>query len=506
VTSDAALVVEGLKKAFGAVHALGGVSFQAQPGTVHAILGENGAGKSTLVRSLVGLIPPDSGEISLGAHDMPPPGRRSVSAAFQESSLLLNMTVAQNLFFAHRSSWWRLHSTRALRRQARKALNAVAAPAVREDALVGDLTVAQRQIVEVAKALISDPQVLILDEANSALSGEYNAWFLDQARTAAKHGRIVLLITHRLAEVRAVADSITVLRGGVSVLDTTPRHSTNAELIEAMIGHRLRESTRSRATLSDKPVMLKASALRPKGALDLVNIDIQRGEIVGLAGLDGQGQSEVIRALAGALPWTGEVTLDGAPYRARSPRRAVAQGVGLVPPDRQSQGLLTDWSIAHNISLSSLSLVTSRLGLIDRQRELSAVHSVSTRMNLPGARLNSPVSNLSGGNQQRVVLARVLLAAPKLLLLFDGTRGVDVATRESILDVLAQLAADGMSILFYSSDLSEYAQIAHRVEVMSSGRIVGSVQGASISEESILRIAVEAQRENQLMGPSREAT
>lgn len=509
------LSVRDLARSYGAVKALDGVSLEARSGEVHAVLGENGAGKSTLVRTLVGLVVPDRGTVELrrsgeradvdgrpgtevtrgpaGSEELPEVAGVT-TAAFQESSLLGNLTVAENLYFGRPQPWWRPQTGRYLQRRARAALAAVQAPPVPVDALVADLTVAQRQIVEVAKAVLADPRVLVLDEANSALSGEYNDWFLQRARAAAAEGRIVLLITHRLAEVRAVAHRITVLRGGRSVLHTEPSRCSNVDLITAMVGHRPNEEIRRRPAPEPGEPTLRAVGLHPKGALAGVDLTIARGEIVGLAGLDGQGQSEVIRALAGALRWKGRVEVAGSPYRASTPRQAVRRGVGFVPPDRQAQGLLTDWTIGRNISLTSLRHAVNRWGLVDPVKEAELVRTVAHQLSLPVERLGAPVSLLSGGNQQRVVLARVLLAAPRLLLLFDGTRGVDVATRESILDVLGGLAQGGMSILFYSSDLTEYAQLAHRVEVMSSGRIVGSVAGTEVTEANILRLAVEAER------------
>ena len=478
------LTVDGLEKGFGGVRALTGVSFTARGGSVHAVLGENGAGKSTLVRILSGLLSPDAGEVRWGGS---PLHRTSVATAFQESGLVTNLSVADNFRLGARRPV--LFSTRAsAERSARAVLERFGAPSLRVGVPVRGLSVASRQVAEVARARSLATPILILDEANSALSGEQNNWFLQQARDAADAGVVVLLITHRLPEVRAVADRITVLRGGRSVLDTDPAAVSDDDLVEAMVGHRLAER-RITSFDGDAGRTLVLRDFTPRDLPAGIDLEVGRGEIVGLAGLDGNGQSEVVRALAGTLGWTGALELDGRAARPTSPRRARKLGIGFVPPDRQAQGLLPDWSIERNITLGELDAFSGLSGWIDPRRERSAALGIAEVMRLPVSRLPDEVSTLSGGNQQRVVLARVLLGAPRLLLLFDGTRGVDVATRESILQVLADQARAGMSILFYSSDLSEYARLAHRVVVMSSGRIVGSVAGSDVTEEAILGLA-----------------
>jgi len=280
----------------------------------------------------------------------------------------------------------------------------------------------------------------------------------------------------------------------VSVLQCSPGDVTNDDLIEAMVGHRVSDPIKRAMPAARTTAGVQVRGLRPNGTTISADFDIAEGEIVGLAGLEGNGQKEIISAMGGALRHRGAITVRGIRHLARNPADAIAQGVALVPADRQSEGLLSMWSIQDNITLSCLQEFATRTHLIDRRAAARAAGAAAARLQLPAMRLGAPVSSLSGGNQQRVILARALLTRPKLLLLYDGTRGVDVATRAGILNLLGDLAASGTSVLFYSSDLSEYAQIAHRVLVMSAGHIVGSIRDSRVTEEEILRIAVEAER------------
>jgi ABC-type sugar transport system ATPase subunit len=498
------LTAQSLAKRYGAVTALSDVSFEARSGHIHAIVGENGAGKSTLVKILVGLVSRDAGTMVCDgtAFDFAGPADAAaagVEVAFQESGLIANLTVAENLVLSREGRVVLSTRRRMIEARARQVLAEADAPLIDVRMPVGRLSLAARQIVEVVRAVSRKPKVLVLDEANSALSGADNRWFLETARKAAAGGALVLFITHRLREVREVANTFTILRGGQSVMSGTPGKVTNDEIIEAMVGIRVRELKPNTDTHGTR-TQLQVRNLRPKGSVVDVSFDINEGEIVGLAGLEGNGQEQVILALGGAMRWDGSIKVAGQDYSARTPRRAIAGGVVLVPGDRQEQGLLGKWPIRDNITLSSMRKVCSPLGLVNGVRATAAASDMCLRLQLPHERLDAPASSLSGGNQQRVVLARVLLTDPKVILLYDGTRGVDVATRSNILRLLKELASSGMSVLFYSSDLSEYAQIAHRVLVMSSGRIVGATEGA-VTEQEILRVAVESPRDARSHAP-----
>jgi ABC-type sugar transport system ATPase subunit len=450
------------------------------------------------VRILGGIVSPDKGKVLLAGQESQhasPAGaeRAGIGIAFQESSLVADLSAAENLVLGSSREPFTMRK-RSLVRLAQQICKDAQTPPIDLDRPVGELSLPQRQILEVVKAVQRATRILVLDEANSALSGDYNRWFLDTARRAAARGVLVLFISHRMAEVREIADEITVLRGGAVVLSCTPANTSDQTLVEAMVGRRVGMEKHHVAPIpGDGPPALEARSLRPQGShAGGLHFSLRAGEVVGLAGLDGNGQLEVISALAGDQSFKGELLLEGKPYRPRDPSDALKAGVALVPADRQNEGLLPSWSIERNISLSSLDQFV-RAGLVNERMERQSTLEVAKKLGLPWERIDIATATLSGGNQQRVVLARVLLTRPKVLLLFDGTRGVDVATRSSLLALIAEVAATGTAVLFYSSDLSEYTYIASRVLVMSRGAIVGEVAGADITEDAILHVAVSGQ-------------
>jgi ribose transport system ATP-binding protein len=492
------LSVQGIAKSYGAVRALTNVDLEALAGTVHAVLGENGAGKSTLVRVLAGLVQRDSGDLLLDGERIQFRTPRKAEAAgvgiaFQESSLVGHLTVAESLVLGSQDDEPKFKRTQRLEAAARELLEKYDAPNVDVRARVNTLPLAQRQIVEVVKAANRGSSVLVLDEANSALSGASNEWFLRTARTAAADGAAVLFVSHRLAEIRAIANIVTVLRGGASIGRFDPAGTTDDALVEAMVGHRARtmERAMSRDSTFGAEIVLSAVAMIPAGSPgNGVSFDLRAGEVVGLAGLDDNGQAEVIQAIAGVLPHHGALTLHGMEFAPKTPRDAIRHGIGYVPADRQREGLLPTWSIMSNLSLSVIDSFSSRLGFLNSKTETTRAVQMAKRMGLPEERIGSGVDTLSGGNQQRVVLGKVLSTNPSILLLFDGTRGVDVVTRASILKEIRDIAERGTAVLFYSSDMSEYVSVADRVLVMSHGAIIGSVLGSDVSEEAILQVVV----------------
>lgn len=490
-----------VEKSFGSVRALTGVSLSARPGKVHAILGENGAGKSTLVRVLAGLVQPDSGDVSLGGaplHFATPSSaeRAGVGIAFQESSLIPHLTVAENLVLGSELDEPRFRRSRSLSRTAERILRELAAPALDVRRQVRTLSLPQRQVLEIAKAARRGNRILVLDEANSALSGALNDWFLSIATRMANDGAIVLFVSHRLGEIRSIADVVTVLRGGASIRDFNPVDASDDAMIEAMVGVAVHQAAPllRQAVSSDEEPLLRVDGLVPRGTqAPGISFQLRRGEVVGLAGIDGNGQLEVIQSLAGVRGFSGDVTLRGQRYAPSVPTDAIRRGIGFVPADRQNEGLLTAWPIRENISLSMLQRLTNRSGLINVRKERDVAIRMAKRMSLPYQRIEESTDTLSGGNQQRVLIARVLATDPDIVVLYDGTRGVDVVTRLGILRELRAVAADGKAVLFYSSDVSEYTAVADRVLVMSRGKIVGSISGENVTEEEIIRVAVTGQ-------------
>ncbi|HEX5192239.1 MAG TPA: sugar ABC transporter ATP-binding protein [Solirubrobacteraceae bacterium] len=489
-----ALLIDGMYKRFGAVRVLEGVDLGANRGEVHAVVGENGAGKSTLMRIVAGVIGADAGHVSLDDAPVNLHGPRRAAAAgirmvFQELSTIPQMTVAENLLYGRERTLLGVVRGRDRRRAAAELLARFDLERIDPAARVAELGLGDRQLLEVVKALREPPTVLILDEATSALSRTDSAWVLEQGRRAARDGAVVLLITHRLREVREYADRVTVLRAGRDVLTGTPTELDDDALIAAMLGRRVERLYAARTDpRSDEA--LRVSELASVGLPGPVELSAREGEILGIGGLQGQGQRELLMALAGAMPWTaGRATLRGRPYRPSSPVQALAEQVAYVPEDRQREGLFLGQSVRHNITAAALRRFT-RWGVLDRRAENRGSREGAETVGVDTARLAARVSTMSGGNQQKVVLAKAILDRPLLLLLHDCTRGVDVGTKADIFRLMAELAASGTTILFYSSDLSELVHMCHRVAVLVEGRVAGVIDGRELSEDAILRLAV----------------
>jgi len=490
------LEISELRKSYGPVEVLCGVNLNARGGEIHGLLGENGAGKSTLIKILSGVTSADTGAITLNGKALTL-GRPTASTAagvrtvFQELSTLPQLTVAENLLYgAEPTNVVGLVSGRRLRAEASTLLERFGLERIDVRSPVGDLALGDRQLLEVVKALRVDPHVLVLDEATSALSAEDSGWVLRQARAAADAGAIVLLITHRLAEVRAHAERVTVLRGGSSVLAVPTAETNDGELIQAMLGRRVERLYPKRSGTPGN-ALLQVDGLRVGARVGPVNLTLREGEVLGIGGLQGQGQRELLMALGGATRWSGAARLRGEDYAGTTPKAAMRSSVMLVPEDRQSEGLFLSQDVRQNITVASLSLFTrGPMGYLDTGREAEAAGRQARQVGVAPELLATAVSSLSGGNQQKVVLGKALLADPSVLLLHDCTRGVDVGTKAEIFALIAALADRGVGIVFYSSDLSELANVCDRVLVMAEGRLVGEVEHQDLSEEAILRLAV----------------
>ena len=488
------LHLRGLSKSFGAVRALTEGSLSASAGEVHALVGENGAGKSTMLRLLGGLLRPDAGTVEVdgvalelsGARDA---ARHGIRVVFQELSLLPDLTAAENLLLGDEpvTPIWTIRR-RTLRDRARRVLDDCGIDDVDVGARVRDLPAAHRQKLEIAKALWREPRVLVLDEPTSMLTHGDSEWLLARARAAAARGAVVLFVSHRIGEIRAVADGFTVLRGGRDVARGRISEHTDDDLVRAMLGRDV-EQLYSPPERTPGEVVLQIAQLS-SGRLQGFTADIRRGEIVGVAALEGQGQRPLFMALAGAQRFDGEVLLEGRRYRPRTPRAALDAGVALVPEDRQSEGLLASLRVRENITLTTLASFRTKLRTIDRDREDAAAQAQIAELEVPMARLEDSVGVLSGGNQQKVIVARTLLANPKLLLLYDCTRGVDVGTKASLFALMEQLAQEGMAILFYSSDLSELVHMTHRTVVLAGQQVRAILEGPGLNEERILRAMI----------------
>ena len=491
------LTVTGLTKRYGGIVALNDASFSARSGEVHALIGENGAGKSTFIQILCGAVRHDSGGILLDGADYRPANpdaamERGVAAVFQELSLIPDLTVEQNIWFRREPrTWLRTADFREIRRRTLDLFDRYGFPALPPDREVRHLTLAERQIVEIAKGLAKDPRILILDEATSALPAREADWLLRLTRQMAGEGKLVIFISHRMTEVRAVADRLTIFRNGMTVAAHVAAAVTDSEIVTQMIGRQLDRLYPERIPTGSATVALRVSGYSSGHRLSDLSFDLHEGEVLGVGGLQGHGQRELFQALFGASRSTGTVTLWGKPALIRTPRDALTgrDGIALVPEDRRSQGLLLTKSLRENLTLSVIRRFSSR-GFLDRSKEAALVRQMVAFLRIKAGSPEQLAGTLSGGNQQKLIIGKMLLTEARVLLLYDPTRGVDVGTKGEIFQMMRDLAARGYAILFYSSDLPELVHVPDRVMVLRRGRIAAILEGQGITEAAILGAAL----------------
>ena len=491
------LSLAGVSKRYGGVRALERVDFACRRGAIHAVLGENGAGKSTLIKIIAGAVAPDEGSMALdgrGVRFARPADAvaAGVVCVFQELSLLPDLSVADNITLSHPPRRFGLIDARAQRRRAEALLARIGCEDVNPLQRVRDLPLSRRQVVEIAKALGKSPRLLILDEATSALTQadvERIYRLLDRLR---REDMAILFISHRMHEIEALADICSVFRNGRHVETFARGARSNTAILELMIGREI--STQYPAKPKPRPIepVLEVEKLGWQGRLRDVTFVLGRGEIVGLGGLDGQGQRELLLALFGVLRgMSGTVRLAGKRARLASPAaaKARAQAIALIPEDRKSEGLILPMSIADNLVAASLERIT-RGPFVDRQKQRRLVDAAIARLAIRLGAPADPVSTLSGGNQQKVVIAKWLMTEPRVILLNDPTRGIDVGTKQEIYRLLRGLADAGAAILFYSTDYDELIGCCDRVAVMYDGRIVRELRDGEITEQAILTSAL----------------
>jgi ribose transport system ATP-binding protein len=492
------LAVRDVAKVFGPTVALDKVSFEIARGSVHALIGENGAGKSTLVKIANGVIQPDAGSVELFGDQvrLSSPGRAAalgIATAYQEGSLVSNLSVAENLFLGTtvRDSG-PLNRQRKLQTRTHEHFFDLGIEGISPNWLVEDLTLPEKQTVEIAKALRDSPRLIFFDEASSALAGDGLSWFFGLVERLRNEGRTVVFITHRLGEFRGVCDTVTVLRNGRAVGSYEVDEVSDSEIVRLMIGRSLGDWARARTSTEERPTALETRGLTRLPGFSDVDLKLGKGEILGVAGLDGQGQREFFLSLFGVLrSQSGSVAINGSEVDIRSPRDAISSkiGISLVPEDRATQGLFLKLPVWMNIALPTLDQLSNG-GWIDRSRVFDQVKSVAQRLGLDEGVLGSETSLLSGGNQQKVVIGKWILAQTNLLLLYDPTRGVDIGTKFEIHKLIAELADSGISVLFYSSEVPEVVGLAERVVVFYRSRLVAELDGDDQNEEQVLAAAV----------------
>jgi len=494
-----ALEVRRVTKAFGATVALNEASFSVVPGEVHALLGENGAGKSTMVKLLAGLLAPDAGEIELfGAtvrlHGPADAHRLGVATAFQELTLVRDLTVAENLLMpnAPRGRFGQLRR-REGERIVRAHLAALGISELDLRAEIRDLSLAARQKAEIAHALLRRPRLLLLDEPTSSLSGRDIDWLGEQIAALRRSGVTIVFITHRLREVRRFCDRLTVLRNGQTIGTAEVATVEDDAVIRMIIGRSLASTFPPRpAAPPGGTVALRGERLSAAGKLQGADFVLHWGEILGIAGLQGMGQQELFLACFGMLPLAaGHIFVDGSEVVLASPRDAVRSriGVSLVPEDRKAEGLFLRLDGRANVSLPVVRRF-ARLGLIDQEKERQAVLRALAEVEVDPRALYTEAGAFSGGNQQKLVMAKWLLAESRILLLFDPTRGVDVGTKHQIYLMMRAFADAGGAILFYSSEIPEIVNMCDRVSVMYGGRVIAEISAQALEEETIMRAAL----------------
>jgi rhamnose transport system ATP-binding protein len=484
------LAVRSVAKSFGAVAAVRDVSFPLYAGEVHALVGENGAGKSTIVKMLAGVHRPDAGTIELDGRPLELASPADALAAgiaviYQEPTLFPDLTVAENIVMGRQPR-------RSLRRVDRRAMNALASGffarlgvAIDPDRPARGLSIADQQIVEIAKALSLDARVIVMDEPTAALSGVEVERLFAVARALREDGAALLFISHRFEEITALCQRVTIMRDGRHVSTDPLADLTVDEIVRRMVGRPL-DTLFPKREVPIGDVVLQVEGLGRRGVFSDVSFEVRAGEIVALAGLVGAGRSEVVRAVFGVdRPDAGQVRVNGVALRPGSARAAMAAGVALVPEDRRQQGLVIEASIARNAASTRLRSL-ARLGLLFGGAERRLAQEWTARLQTRYASLDDPVARLSGGNQQKVVLAKWLSTQPRVLIVDEPTRGIDVATKAEVHRLMSDLAAEGVAIVMVSSELPEVLGMADRVLVMREGRLVAEIPRESADEESVM--------------------
>jgi ABC-type sugar transport system ATPase subunit len=489
------LELRGVEKSYGRVPVLHGIDLDADAGEVLALCGANGAGKTTLIKILAGAFPPDAGEIRLdgrpaaigSARDAHRVGIRTV---YQELSLVPNLSVAENILLGRlpaRCGWvdWRNGQKRTA-----ELLQRIGFAGIDPSTPVERLSVARQQMVEIAKALVTRPRILILDEPSAVLGGEDLECLFALIRSLRAEGVLVLYVSHRLDELMEIADRIAVMKDGL-IVDTEAASKTSPdEIVRLMAGRRIEHIYPSRADVEQGPPLLAVHGLGLAGVFEDVSFSIRAGEIVGMFGLVGSGRSDVALCLFGARRATaGTVELDGRPASFQTPKQAIRAGVALLTENRKRDGLVVEMPVRDNSSLATLDLVRKR-GLVDRARQRALVEGMVRELEIKPPDIDVVVKHLSGGNQQKVVLSKWLLAKPRLLILDEPTRGVDMTTRVDLYRMFDGLARAGVGVLLISSDLSEIVGMTDRVLVMREGRLVADLATGGVSEDEVLAASV----------------
>jgi len=495
MSEDIKLAARGISKSFGVVKAVRSVDLELRAGEVTAIMGENGAGKSTLLKILTGDYLPDEGVLELAGtevHFTDPRQSRvaGLRVIAQEPEILQHVSVAENIYIGALSREGLLFNKRSTYARARADLSRFGFDKViRPETLGSDLSPAQRQVVEIMRALVDEPTVICFDEPTSSLGDEESAILFALIRRLRDEGIAIGYVSHRMAEIFQLADRITVLRDGASVGTKLTSETNHDELVRMMVGRDLSQFFH-REPVAPGEVVLELSGVTNEHVTD-IDLSVRAGEVVGIAGLVGAGRSELMKTIVGDLRVSsGQISVEGVPQTFRAPADAVRAGIGFAPEERKAEALVLQRSVRDNISLARLKSL-SRWIFIDSSKERALASTYIDRLRIRTPSPEQLVGKLSGGNQQKVVLARWLATSPKLLVLDEPTRGVDVGAKAEIYAIIDELAHAGVAVLVVSSELPEVLGLADRICVMAGGRIVGQMNRAEATEESILALAMD---------------
>ncbi|MDR2019641.1 MAG: sugar ABC transporter ATP-binding protein [Treponema sp.] len=489
------LELVNVSKSFGGIYALKKASLACERGEVHALLGENGAGKSTLLKILSGALQADEGEIRIDGRPVrirnPADAMdHGIGTVYQELSIIPDLTVSENIFIG------RIPKNRAgrfLRKELRRKTEALfreyLVTDIDPDEKAGGLSLSKRQMIEILRVLSKKPEIIILDEATSALTENKVQWLLSLSRKLATGGRLVIFISHRMSEIKDGCDTITILRNGMTV-ETMKVENVDMDLaVSMMLGRKIEGYYPELTSHACPEKVLEVKHLQYEHILNNISFCLHKGEVLGLGGLAGQGQAELLLALFGVVKSKNAVELEGRSYKIKSPQKSIQNGIALIPEDRGAQGLLLSFSIMFNIALSSLPNLSRGL-LLDRTMEKAVVNRYMDILQVKAPDSETTVRNLSGGNQQKVVLAKMLATKPRIILMHDVTRGVDVGTKKDIFTLVRDLAAQGNSIIYFSTDVEELVNVCDRILVMFDGTIGASFSGGDITQKNIVAASI----------------
>lgn len=486
------LALRGIRKSFGPTEVLHGIDLDICPGEVVALLGENGAGKSTVSNVISGAILPSSGTMTWQGADFAPANPREAMDAgigmiHQELMLLPHLSIAENVFVGRYPMTYGRVDRREMEERAYRGLERLGLD-ISPRRLVAGLSTASQQLIEIAKALTLNARLLILDEPTAALGGEETRLLFRQIERLKSEGVGILYISHRLEEIKQIADRIVVLRDGNKVREFDSADLPVRTIVEAMVGRTMEQMFPPLARPEEETVIAVENLTAPSGRFNNVSFSVRKGEIFGIAGLVGSGRTELVRAIAGADPIkSGTVMLDGVDIRCGSPRDAIRSGIILVPEDRKLQGIILDHSIAENFAYSNLDAVSSSGWIATRRVREFADRTIAT-FGVKGVG-RQKASEMSGGNQQKIVIAKWLARKPRVVLLDEPTRGIDVGARSSIYEIIHELAREGVAVVVVSSDLEEVLGVSNRILVMAAGRQTGVLDHSEANDVSVMELA-----------------